>query len=172
MQWISLTDLAQLNTIKNDENYNVSFLSNVFVKFTKMSRQHPELVKHPESLETLKTLIEFQGVKLAESEGGSSGAGGGGDIRSQQFKEAVLEELFFDFDRNQISEMQFILATDILSLLKVELSPVVPNGQFTFENKTRTLLIPKEVLSNENLDLNYLKIVIPVSKAIVSVVSK
>ena len=43
MQWISLTDLAQLNTIKNDENYNVIFKHSTRCSVSMMAKRRFEM---------------------------------------------------------------------------------------------------------------------------------
>ncbi|MBC7615132.1 MAG: bacillithiol system redox-active protein YtxJ [Pedobacter sp.] len=43
MQWISLTDLAQLNTIKNDENYSVIFKHSTRCSVSMMAKRRFEM---------------------------------------------------------------------------------------------------------------------------------
>ena len=43
MQWINLTDLAQLNTVKNDENYSVIFKHSTRCSISMMVKKRFEL---------------------------------------------------------------------------------------------------------------------------------
>jgi len=43
MQWINLTDLAQLNTIKNDENYSIIFKHSTRCSISSMVKRRFEL---------------------------------------------------------------------------------------------------------------------------------
>ena len=43
MQWINLTDLAQLNTIKNDENYSVIFKHSTRCSVSMMAKRRFEM---------------------------------------------------------------------------------------------------------------------------------
>lgn len=150
-----------------DEDYNVSALTNHYVKTIQLREQNPWIVKNNETFEALKSLIEGPSKRLF-ADGGSSGVGGGGDIRSLEFKETVLAELFFDFDRRLISRTQFLAATKALRRLKVELSILQFPGTFSFDRNADTLLIPLD-WSGTYYDLNFETIVLPLAKLLLSV---
>lgn len=72
----------------DDENYDRSAIINSYSRLRKLGSQHPKLLKQQNSLDALKEAIEKKSHKSRS--GGISGVGGGGDIRSQQVKEALL----------------------------------------------------------------------------------
>lgn len=148
-----------------DENFGHSSMISYYFLIHKILTKNPDIIKNKVTLPALKLLIESAtlpneafkielamngGSKNSPPEGGTSGTGGGGDIRILDFKTKVISEIVFDFDRNLINTSQFIDALVFLSKLKIEVSHEVGSGTYLFDADKKVFLLPTDVYSGQS----------------------
>ncbi len=130
----------------DDETLDLSAIINCFLRASQLSQTHPALYRNVRSIDVLRNQIERP--RLSARTGGISGVGGGGDLRSQQIKEAIIEEIFYFYDRGAMDLRAFSLTLDLLSHFRIEISPSVQNGTYRFLPITNTILVRRRFLKS------------------------
>lgn len=87
--------------------------------------------------------------------GGTSGVGGGGDGRLFQFTELFLLEFFYYVDRGMVAPEVFGKVVEQFEKLDLKFSRAVPQGKLLFDSKKMILIVPPNVATENNINLNY-----------------
>lgn len=136
-----------------DGNFSVSGLASTIEALELLTNQGK--IQNERSLQIMIDQLKRQLSQPLLLAGGFSGVGGGGDLRPFTYMSMVYAELYYELGNGSIEESQFQIICDRLHTTEIGFSGYLSQGDFRYDSKANSLLIPDNAGSKSNFDLNF-----------------